>query len=119
MKVLDWTDEEPLIGYLLLSFLESVCEIKDLDQERLSRILFELYKRVLSLHQTPSTCNLSQLLPLSKSLLLLKSRLDDPTLRSTVPTLAFDRLKPLLCDSKEFLAKPLETANFIRCLLFD
>jgi hypothetical protein len=57
IKVLDWADEEPLIAYLYILYLEKVCELSD-DFEGCQNLLFEVYKRALSLRQAPSSCNL-------------------------------------------------------------
>lgn len=106
MKVLDWTDEEPLIGILFMTYLDKVMQKSILKQNnlhrseslaRLQKLLFELYKRVLSLHQvTGSKNNLSHSLTMSRTLLLLRQRLTDESIRDTIPTLAFDNLKPLI-----------------------
>ena len=52
VRVLDWADEEPLIAYLFILFLERVCTISS-SEERVQQLLFEIYKRLLSLRQAP------------------------------------------------------------------
>ena len=113
VKVLDWADEEPLIAYIYILFLERVCRIYS-REERVQQLLFEIYKRLLGLRQAPQACNLAFLLPLSQAYLLLSKYLKEPNLVKTLPTLILDQLKPLL-TTQTCLLNAYPTATLISC----